>query len=240
VYVNLPTEQEKITFDFLQYLLVLDRFQGEVTQPLNQGRAQANQFKERFLHIQSIYREPLTQETSNRILRLFTAEHVEALTLLQSMVDTQAPNTTPQFIRSVLRKFTSTVLSGSINNAYQEGRLGLTQRLLTTRKAERNAVQAQINALEQEKTKLAKAWNPFQKKTRKLRQNQIDRNLASLEKTLEVKQRLLRMAEEQQETTETNILRSRPMVVNRPVSGVRTTRRSFGLPSATNPFFTND
>ncbi|NBO59403.1 MAG: hypothetical protein EBU82_00365 [Flavobacteriia bacterium] len=176
IYTNLPTAQEKITFDYLHYLYVLETFQEEVTQPLNQGRAAANQYQERFLRIQSLYREPLTRQQSDQILRLFTTERVEALTNLQSMVDSQAPNTTPQFIRSVLRKFTGTVLQGTFNNAYQEGRLGVTQRAINTRKAQRNTVQAQINALEQEKANLAKAWNPFTKKTRKLRQNQIEAN----------------------------------------------------------------
>ena len=236
VYTNLPTEQEKITFDYLHYLLVLETFEEEVTQPLNEGRASANQYQERFLRIQNLYREPLTREKSDQILRLFTADRVEALTNLQSMVDSQAPNTTPQFIRSILRKFTSTVMQGTINNAYQEGRLGITQRLTNTRKAERNAVQAQINALEQEKANLAKAWNPFTKKTRKLRQNQIEANLAALRKNFEVKQRLLSIAEQQRETTENNILRSRPLVINRPRSSVRTARGIVGLSAAPNPF----
>jgi len=131
-------------------------------------------------------------------------------------------------------------MQGTLNNAYQEGRLTATQRLINTRKAERNAVQARINALEQERTRLAKSWNPFQKKTRKQRQNQIDRNLAALHKNFEIKQRFLSMAEQQRETAENNILRSRPFVVNTPVSGVRTTRRSFGLPPTSNPFFNND
>lgn len=230
IYVNLPTAQEKITFDYLHYLYVLETFEEEVTQPLNQGRAAGNQYQERFLSIQNLYREPLTRQRSEQIIRLFTPDHLEALTNLQSMVDTQAPNTTPQFLRSVLRKFTTSVLQGTINNAYQEGRLTVTQRAINTRKAQRNEVQAQINALEKEKANLAKAWNPFQKKTRKLRQNQIEANLVALRKNYEVKQRLLSIAEQQRQTTENNILRSRPLVLNRPVSGIATTRRSFGIP----------
>ena len=215
IYTRLPTEQEKITFDYLQYLFYLETLQEELTQPFNNATPRANQLQRRFQQLQSIYKQPITTQRSIEMIRLFTPERVSALTNLQSMVDTQPTNTTQEFLRSVLRKFVSVATQGPAENNFQRGRLALVQRTVNTRKAELNAVKAQINALEQEKTNLAKAWNPFQRKTRKQRQNQIEQNLAGLQRNYQIKQRFYNIAAEQLASAQNEALRA-PVFVSAP------------------------
>jgi hypothetical protein len=119
VYTRLPTEQEKITFDYLQYLLFLETLQEELTQPFNNATEREDQLQRRFQQLQSIYRQPITQQRSMRMILLLTDERVEALENLQSMVDTRPPNTTREFARSVLRKFVTVATQGVNENAFE-------------------------------------------------------------------------------------------------------------------------
>ncbi len=231
VYTRLPTEQEKITFDYLQYLFYLETLQEILTQPFNNNQSRENQLQRRLQQLQSIYRQPITQARSIQMLLLATAERLPALENLQTMVDSRPSNTTQEFFRSILRKFVTVATQGVNENAFQRGRLGIATRAVNRRRADRNAVQAQINALEQEKNTLGKAWNPFQRKTRKQRLNQIERNLEGLRQNLQQKEYLYSMTQEQLAANENALLRS-PVLVSAPRRA--TVRRSLG--PAINPF----